>query len=753
MSDTGYPWERGDTLYADDLTRAITESRELSTINVKSYGAKGDGSTNDYAAIAAAFAAASTGSTKVVYFPPSSTAYMLGTVLAIPNGVTLYAYPGTATVKPTPGNTSHPVLLAMGNNTLIYGLTIDGGGKDFGTQNNVVQAFNVSNAVLDHCTIQHTRGIGYLLSSSITNSGVRDCTFNDIGNRWKTDGLVASLAQAVAFTETVTANSYGNFVSRCLFTDIGSDSISAFRQADFRADTNTFRLDNGQLAAVWTPPAVSHSAALYAIHCTHVTVTNNRINGAGGNGIDTNDCADRIITGNYVINSGQSGIGVFTSGNAVVAGNTVKNSGQWVGAGNFHAGLELNDPLGVVAVSTNVLGDDGSATQLYGVNGGSLLTVQDLRIDDSNVMTGNVSGTFGGTLASYSFASTKDNRIINPCFVIDSPNEGAAYPFGGGNRSLMEGWQSNQSANCFTSARSTATVFSGGSSSLLLTLTGGAHTSAAGELFGIAHLIEGVDVQDLRFGTAFARSLVLQFTARTSVAGTYIVAVGGSVGTARTYLIPFTIAANTTTSFAFVIPGDTVTPISITGTSFFVRFDMGTGATYQNATTRSWLTGFSATTPSATSFVAAANANTFNIGDVRLYPSARPLGWIQRTRAEERILCERRYRKTFPQGVAVAQNAGVAGALSVKNPIAVADPSMAWEWGSPMKSTPTIVTYNPSAANANWRNITAGADVAVSVDPAVAVSSASTGVLIATAATVTTLGDILAIHATADARP
>jgi hypothetical protein len=74
-----------------------------------------------------------------------------------------------------------------------------------------------------------------------------------------------------------------------------------------------------------------------------------------------------------------------------------------------------------------------------------------------------------------------------------------------------------------------------------------------------------------------------------------------------------------------------------------------------------------------------------------------------------------------------------------------------WQWQTPMLFKPAIVTYNPSAANANWRDVTAAADVAVSVDPATALD-ATTGVLIATTGAVTALADILCIHATRDAR-
>jgi hypothetical protein len=54
-----------------------------------------------------------------------------------------------------------------------------------------------------------------------------------------------------------------------------------------------------------------------------------------------------------------------------------------------------------------------------------------------------------------------------------------------------------------------------------------------------------------------------------------------------------------------------------------------------------------------------------------------------------------------------------------------------------------VTTYNPSAANANWRDTTASSDVAVSV-PATATSAG--GVLLATGAAIATLGDLASLH-------
>lgn len=67
-----------------------------------------------------------------------------------------------------------------------------------------------------------------------------------------------------------------------------------------------------------------------------------------------------------------------------------------------------------------------------------------------------------------------------------------------------------------------------------------------------------------------------------------------------------------------------------------------------------------------------------------------------------------------------------------------------------MRASPTITTYNPSAANANWRNVTGAADAVVNVDPAAA--KGTTGVFIGEQTTAPVAGSSYCIQAAADAR-
>jgi Major tropism determinant N-terminal domain len=81
-------------------------------------------------------------------------------------------------------------------------------------------------------------------------------------------------------------------------------------------------------------------------------------------------------------------------------------------------------------------------------------------------------------------------------------------------------------------------------------------------------------------------------------------------------------------------------------------------------------------------------------------------------RCDELQRCQRRYFKTFPKDVAPAQNAGLAGAFMVTS-YAVGGGGGSIRFPVELDFLGNIATYNPSAANANWRDVTNAADRAI----------------------------------------
>jgi hypothetical protein len=101
---------------------------------------------------------------------------------------------------------------------------------------------------------------------------------------------------------------------------------------------------------------------------------------------------------------------------------------------------------------------------------------------------------------------------------------------------------------------------------------------------------------------------------------------------------------------------------------------------------------------------------SFNITGVQLEVGSVATPFERRQYGTELALCQRYYWKSFPQGTAPAQNAGADGAIAVSTS---ATSTFATSVTFPvlMRATPgTITTYNPSAANANWRDTNNSAD-------------------------------------------
>lgn len=103
------------------------------------------------------------------------------------------------------------------------------------------------------------------------------------------------------------------------------------------------------------------------------------------------------------------------------------------------------------------------------------------------------------------------------------------------------------------------------------------------------------------------------------------------------------------------------------------------------------------------------------ITEVSLLPSTGSVAhdYWQRTIVDELALSQRYYQKSFPQSVAVAQNTSPSGACGYRVAVAgvgSAGAGVMVRFPVVMRATPTITYYNPSAANALWRNQADGAD-------------------------------------------
>jgi len=122
-----------------------------------------------------------------------------------------------------------------------------------------------------------------------------------------------------------------------------------------------------------------------------------------------------------------------------------------------------------------------------------------------------------------------------------------------------------------------------------------------------------------------------------------------------------------------------------------------------------------------------------------------------KTQAQTILDCNRYYWKTFNPGIVPAQNIGTQTGefIYTSGKATGTNQSPSIFFPVPMRATPNITLYNPAAANANVRDETLGGDCSVPGNEQL--TRVSTNVF-CTGNAGTTVGNLLGVHITADAR-
>ena len=245
------------------------------------------------------------------------------------------------------------------------------------------------------------------------------------------------------------------------------------------------------------------------------------------------------------------------------------------------------------------------------------------------------------------------NRIINGNMTIDQRNAGAsvtptngqytldrfAISIGGGETGKLS---IQQNAGSVTPPA--------GFTNYLGVTSLSAYTVPTANWFSLLHEIEGLNVGDLAWGTANAKTITLSFWVRSSLTGTFGGALNNS-GNSRNYPYTYTISsANTWEQKSITIAGDTSgTWLTNNGIGIQVGFALGAGTT-ESGTAGAWTAtrAFSAT--GATSVVGT-NGATFYITGVQLEVGTQATTFTTAggSYGAELALCQRYYYKKGPQ--------------------------------------------------------------------------------------------------------
>ena len=301
--------------------------------------------------------------------------------------------------------------------------------------------------------------------------------------------------------------------------------------------------------------------------------------------------------------------------------------------------------------------------------------------DDTNIGfklvakgTGEVTAKVNGSdvfNASSSFGFK--NRIINGAMVIDQRNAGAALTVEG---YIVDRWRTYRDQTY--SIQQVSDAPSGFSYSLKVTKTSTTQSTYA----GLIQYIEGFNTADLAFGTASAATITLSFWVKSSITGTFTVAIANSAET-RWYGATYTINnANTWEQKSVTVAGDTSgTWIGATnGTGIQVWFNYGQAATAQAAGV--WTTSNNARAATGTTSLGTTNNATWQITGVQLEKGSTATSFDYRPYGTELALCQRYYYQISPAasnslfGLAFASSTTQAG-MPITSP-------------ATMRATPTL---------------------------------------------------------------
>jgi len=285
------------------------------------------------------------------------------------------------------------------------------------------------------------------------------------------------------------------------------------------------------------------------------------------------------------------------------------------------------------------------------------------------------------------------NRIINGAIMIDQRRAGASFTptqSDGSAVYLVDRFAYTATQASKVSWQQSTIAPTGFKNSLVGTVVS-ATTVGTSDQFTLCQFVEGFNASDLGFGTASASTITLSFWVRSSVTGTYTVAVGNNAYN-RQYLANYTInAVNTWEQKSVTIAGDTTGTWTTDNTSGLrVNWDLGSGSS-TDGTANAWQNNFPIGTSGSVNWIAT-NGATFYITGVQLEKGSTATSFDYRPYGTELQLCQRYYQTTGVVSVSAYADNGIIGFI----------------YQTPMRGTPTVTFSYTGVANRMYNIATGG---------------------------------------------
>jgi len=266
-----------------------------------------------------------------------------------------------------------------------------------------------------------------------------------------------------------------------------------------------------------------------------------------------------------------------------------------------------------------------------------------------------------------------------------------------------------------------------------------------------SHKIEAQDCTQFGHGAAGALSGARSFWMKSTKTGIFTVNLDRNDGSEK-YSSEHTVTTTDTwEKHTVIIPGDTdgTAIADDNGIGLTIQIMMAVGATGKTSTVDAWNTSGATELASANQVNLLDNtANNVLITGLKFEVGAVVTDFEHESFSVQLTNAQRYFAKTFPYSVIPVQNVGnYQGALGI---VGASDGKLQFQWRFPveMRANPTLVTYNPSAANSSARNNDDNTDTAVAQNG----QNSSGLVLVHASLDATDASNLMYVHATVDAR-
>jgi hypothetical protein len=251
---------------------------------------------------------------------------------------------------------------------------------------------------------------------------------------------------------------------------------------------------------------------------------------------------------------------------------------------------------------------------------------------------------------------------------------------------------------------------SGFSNSFKLTCTTADASPAAGDVAYIRYMFEGLELQNLAYGTSSAKSMTLSFWVKSNKTGSASVQLLQNDNSSKNISPSYTISSADTWEYKTIsIPADTAGNIdNDNGPAVSLIWWLNSGSTYSSGSTQtSWSTYSAADSNPANLGVGGATSDYIAITGVQLEVGSVATEFERRPYGTELALCQRYFQKSYNQTETAGTNTQVGvirfqGATDSSNNLVGTI-----YFKVNMRTTPTMVYYAQGGTSGVWNARTA----------------------------------------------